>query len=173
MPGFTVREAVPRDAEQILGHMERIAVEPDNGVTWSPGELPTLEDEQKILSDHIANEGAIFIVALSDTGQVIGIANFRNGRRTATRHAGGLGITVDQAWRNQGVGTAMMQSLIDWAKNTGFIKRMELEVFAHNQRAFHVYQKLGFKVEGQKHSAYFRDGRYVDAYMMALLFFRD
>lgn len=45
--------------------------------------------------------------------------------------------------------------MIEWARGTGIIRRMELEVFTHNERAIHVYEKLGFLVEGTKEQAFF------------------
>jgi RimJ/RimL family protein N-acetyltransferase len=170
---YVIREATPDDAAGIIAHMEMIAAEPDNGITQSPGEMRTLEEQRKVLMDDARADNAIFLVAVSDSGEIIGVANFRGGKRLSTRHTGGLGITVHRDWRDHGVGTAMMQHMIEWARHTGIVKRMELEVFTHNKRAFHVYKKLGFEVEGSKRKAYWRDGRYVDAYVMALLFEDD
>ena len=48
--------------------------------------------------------------------------------------------------------------------------RLELEVFTHNARAIHVYKKLGFQEEGTRHQAFFKEGRFVDALMMGMIF---
>jgi hypothetical protein len=80
MNDFIVRSATPEDAEDILEHIEAIAAEPDNGVTMSPGEAPSLEEERKILAEYATLDNAIFIVAESSGGKIIGVTTFRAGR---------------------------------------------------------------------------------------------
>jgi RimJ/RimL family protein N-acetyltransferase len=63
----------------------------------------------------------------------------------------------------------MMTRVIEWATQNPVIRRLELEVFTTNERAIHVYEKFGFQMEGCKRRAYYKDGDYVDAYVMALL----
>ena len=45
--------------------------------------------------------------------------------------------------------------------------RVELEVYADNERAIHLYEKLGFEQEGLLRMTTVRNGRYVDEYKMA------
>jgi RimJ/RimL family protein N-acetyltransferase len=52
----------------------------------------------------------------------------------------------------------MKTYLIEWAENTGIIKRLELEVFAHNMPIIRLNRKLGFVEEGRRRNAYFQDG---------------
>jgi L-phenylalanine/L-methionine N-acetyltransferase len=44
-----------------------------------------------------------------------------------------------------------------------------LEVYTDNEPAVRLYKKFGFSVEGTLRRYAFRDGRFVDAYMMARL----
>jgi RimJ/RimL family protein N-acetyltransferase len=60
--------------------------------------------------------------------------------------------------------------MMDWVQANPRLRRVELEVFTHNLTAIHLYLKHGFEIEGRKRCAYFKDGRYVDAYLMALVF---
>jgi RimJ/RimL family protein N-acetyltransferase len=76
---------------------------------------------------------------------------------------------VDRDWRNRGVGTALMRRAIEWARGTGVLTRLQLQVFARNAPAIHLYQKLGFQIEGSRRNAILRDGEYIDSLMMALL----
>lgn len=166
---FTIREASPDDAEQMVAHMARIGHELDNNVLLTPGEFKlSVEEEREKIAELADADNAVWLVAEVD-GQIIGVLDCRGGRRAANRHSGGLGISVRKDWRNRGVGTALMEALIDWARANPVITRLELEVFTHNARAIHLYEKLGFQIEGCKRRAYFKDGRYVDAYLMALL----
>jgi RimJ/RimL family protein N-acetyltransferase len=62
-----------------------------------------------------------------------------------------------------------MAHAIEWARGTGFVSRIELCVFERNETAIHLYRKYGFKIEGWRRKAIFRDGEYLDDLMMALL----
>lgn len=169
MSTFTIREATPKDAEQIITHMVEMSSEPHNNILTSPGEFNvTIEEERDLLADYAASINSVWLVAESE-GEIIGILNCRGGRRSANRHSASLGISIMKRWRNHGVGSALMQRMVEWARGTGIVTRLELDVFADNARAIHVYEKIGFKLEGRKVRAYYKDGKYVDALFMALL----
>jgi putative acetyltransferase len=87
----------------------------------------------------------------------------------AIRHAVTLGMSVDQDWRRQGIGSQLMAQAIAWAKSTGIISRIELAVFERNEKAIRLYQKFGFEIEGKRRKAIFREGEYLDGLIMASL----
>jgi L-phenylalanine/L-methionine N-acetyltransferase len=164
-----IREAVPADAEQIIALVQKISAEPDVDIALSPGEFDhTNEAEQTILAEFAASENSIYLVAEAGD-RIIGFLNCKGGNRKATRHVALLSISVDAAWRNQGVGSQLMARAVRWAQDTGIITRIELLVFARNAMAIHLYQKFGFVVEGRQKRAIFRNGEYLDDLMMALL----
>lgn len=169
MPPYMVRVAQPTDAEGTLAHIQQLAIEPGTGVLIGPCDpLPSLHEERQTIADYAAVDNWIKLVADAD-GVIIGICTAKGGRRDASRGNVGVGLSVDAAWRGQGVGTALMERLIAWARETGFIWRIELDVFTHNTHAISLYQKLGFEIEGRRRKAYFKDGAFVDAFMMSLL----
>jgi RimJ/RimL family protein N-acetyltransferase len=49
------------------------------------------------------------------------------------------------------------------------VKRIELHVTVRNPRAFHLYEKLGFEKEGKIRRGLFKNGQYLDLWLMALL----
>ena len=61
----------------------------------------------------------------------------------------------------------LMETLLDLADNWLMLVRVELEVYADNERAIHLYEKLGFEQEGLLRMTTVRNGRYVDEYKMA------
>jgi L-phenylalanine/L-methionine N-acetyltransferase len=83
------------------------------------------------------------------------------------RHVGYVGLAVHDKWQAKGVGTALMQALIDLADKWLNLSRLELAVFTDNEAALKLYRKLGFVIEGTHRKFAFRDGEYVDAHAMA------
>jgi RimJ/RimL family protein N-acetyltransferase len=71
--------------------------------------------------------------------------------------------------RDRGYGSEAARLVIDHAFRTLDLNRIELEVYAFNPRAKHVYEKLGFKVEGIRRQALWWGGEPVDAIIMAML----
>ena len=62
-----------------------------------------------------------------------------------------------------------METLLDLADNWLMLLRVELEVYADNERAIALYEKMGFQREGLRRMATVRRGRYIDECSMARL----
>jgi RimJ/RimL family protein N-acetyltransferase len=164
-----IRPPRPEDAAQCLEHVDRICEEFPQYISLSPGELGlTVDQEAKHFADTAASDNSFFLIALVD-GHIVGFLNCTGGKRRAHRHAAVLGISIRKAWCDHGIGAAMMTAAIDRARATGVIKRIELQVFTHNERAIHLYRKLGFVDEGRRRKSTCRDGQYCDDLVMALL----
>lgn len=168
---YTIRQAVPQDAQALLDYLMELAKEQGIPVLLTPERVRsfTLESEIELIQRYSTSDNSQFIVADAD-GEIIAAITLAGGDRDVNRHRVSLGISVAQGWRNQGIGTALMQYAIDWARENPVVHRLELEVFCHNERAIHVYKKLGFEIEGRRNRAFYKDGRFIDEYMMAILF---
>jgi putative acetyltransferase len=114
-------------------------------------------------------ESAYYLVAVIDERLVgmVSIDTFPN--RPRRKHAGAIGISVHEEWQGKGVGTALMRAILDFADNWLNLTRLELEVYADNEAAIRLYERFGFELEGTLRQHAFRDGKYVDAKMMARL----
>ena len=164
-----IREARPEDAEQLIAYVQEIAAEPGLHIILQAGEFDmTVERERKFLQDCADADNSLFLLAEA-AGKIIGALTCVGGHRRAIRHMTKLGITVAKGWRGQGIGTAMMEQAIAWAKDSGIVTRIELAVFARNERAVRLYERLGFEREGLCRKAVFREGQYFDNLIMALL----
>jgi RimJ/RimL family protein N-acetyltransferase len=69
----------------------------------------------------------------------------------------------------RGLGTRASRLVLDFAFGALDLHRVELEVYDFNARARHVYEKLGFVVEGVRRDALWWDGAWHGAVSMAML----
>ncbi len=115
-------------------------------------------------------EGGLNIVAVAAADDaLVGHLALRRETRVHLHHTAHFGIAVDEAWQGRGVGTALMAAMIETADDWLGILRISLRVFTDNAPAIALYEKMGFEREGALRSDCFRDGSYVDAYVMARL----
>ena len=103
------------------------------------------------------------IVAVAD-GQLIGMLHIE-----VSRHGfGELKMLADRGWRGHRAGSALVAAAIDWARNHR-LRKLCLEVFAHNRAAIGLYCKCGFAEEGHRARQYRRaSGDLWDSMVMSL-----
>jgi len=157
-----VRHSADHDIDQI----RQIYAEPSNFAATLQLPFPSPELWEKRLSS--LSEGSFSLVACRGEevlGQ-LGIEMRKNARR---RHAATLGMAVKSSARRQGVASALMSAGIDLAERWLAVGRLELEVYTDNEAAIALYKKFGFTVEGTLRQFAFRDGKLVDADVMARL----
>lgn len=167
---FVVREGQVADAEQIIAHVRGIIAEPQWSVT-EPGEFQTTSEQEEawILSFPQRPHNLLLVADFGtvEYPQIAGVLSFNTQNRARMRHRGRLGISVNAAYRGQGVGEALMRALLDWATAEPELERIELSVFAHNTRALNLYVKMGFREEARLlHAFKLSDGTYYDEIMM-------
>ncbi|WP_104197124.1 GNAT family N-acetyltransferase [Cryobacterium sp. M15] len=78
-------------------------------------------------------------------------------------------ILIGPTGRDRGLGTEATRLITQHAFQTTTLHRIELEVFAFNPRAQHVYERSGFTFEGKRRDAHKFDGDYIDALTMSIL----
>lgn len=111
-----------------------------------------------------------FVAVIKEaTGEekIIGSAGLNVFPNPRMRHSASIGIMVHKDFQNKGVGTQLMEAIIDIADNWLMLIRVELTVFADNEKAINLYKKFNFEIEGIKKKAGIRNGEYVDELMMA------
>ena len=104
------------------------------------------------LNEIMASLGADrqWLLALRDEC-IIGMANVsRQSPRPRMRHRAVMGVSVSRDYWSMGIGRALMRWVITWCRAQGF-EQLELGVFAHNLRARHLYESLGFVLTHAHH----------------------
>ena len=124
-------------------------------------------EEARQFAAALAAGGGVQLVAV-DGDSIVGWCDIRRGPFEGLRHVGTLGVGLLPAYRERGLGPRLLARTIEAAAAAG-MHRIELEVFASNTRAVHVFEKAGFVREGLKRSARLLDGVADDVVCMALL----
>ena len=163
---FMIRPVCENDARDI--HEIRLQDEVLPNILSVPSE--TVDYTREWLSDIDPAAQHIFVAEIEhgdyDT-KVVGVASLMISNRLRQRHSASVGIMIHKEYQGMGVGTALMQKLIDLADNWLCLVRLELDVLAGNEGALRFYQSLGFVQEGVKIMETIRFGKYVDSIFMA------
>ena len=163
----TLRSALKEDAAMIRDFMIKTADQTDFLLSTSDDfRKKTVEDEEKWIESRIGGDGYILIVMKDDEMIANSDISFLNGH-VKERHRSAVGITVDKNYWNKGVGTIIFEELIKLAKKHEGTEQIELGVISANQRARHLYEKMGFRETGIVPKALkLPDGTYLDEILM-------
>jgi len=96
------------------------------------------DEARRIRLERLKNPNSTGWVAKDNSGTIIGVATPHIDSDGA-QHVGSL--YVDKSWHGSGVGSALMQNIIDWFDKS---KPIMLGVVTYNERAKAFYRKWGF-----------------------------
>lgn len=133
-------------------------------------ELPLdVERDRRVFLDSIASETAHSLLAVDAEGVMVGNLGIQlHGYGVAE-----LGMLVSSAWRGKGVGSALLEAAIEWARFVGAHK-VALQHWPTNEAAAALYEKFGFVEEGRLYRHYRRrSGELWDAVIRGLVLDKD
>jgi len=131
--------------------------------TWEQG--PPVPGTASFVAENIEC-GNPHVVAL-DGDHLVGWCDIVRQKRVFA-HLGVLGIGIIASHRGRGIGRQLLASAIGLAWQAGF-KRVELEVYATNLNAIHLYEQFGFRLEGTRRLGARLEDDLVDVHGMGLL----
>jgi RimJ/RimL family protein N-acetyltransferase len=126
----------------------------------------TGEEEAEWLSRvllQVEKNEVFFLVAEVD-GNIVASSDVQI-RGEDEKEGGLIGIIIRNDYRNLGIGTEIMKTMVEKSSSLG-LKVLIVNVFATNNRAIHLYEKIGFvptKIIPRKH---FRQNRFIDEIIM-------
>jgi L-amino acid N-acyltransferase YncA len=88
------------------------------------------------------------VVAVDDDGTVLGTAKMNNNQNGNGAHIASASYMVDPAHGGRGVGRALVEHSLDWARSNGFRGMQFNAVAATNAHAVRLYERLGFRIVG-------------------------
>jgi RimJ/RimL family protein N-acetyltransferase len=159
-----VRRAEPSDAEALADLGDAVGSEPEGWLVTTNGWRNVADERRYLRAIRRYPNAAVFVA--EDEGVVVGRLSIARDQHPACRHVADLGLMVAATHRRRGIGTALLEAAVDWARDAG-VRKLELHVFPYNTGAIKLYERFGFTQEGYRHAHYKRGDEYVDAILMA------
>ena len=164
--GVVIRLAAPADAPAMVALARAVGSEPE-GWLITRNSWRSAGDERRYLRALRRHSGAAVYVAETADGEIVGRLSVARDLHPASRHVADLGLMVGPRHRRMGIGRALLEQAVAWARESG-VSKLELHVFPHNKPAIALYEKHGYEREGYRRSHYRRpDGSVVDVVLMA------
>ncbi len=109
----------------------------------------------------------VAVIEEKNEQRIIGSASLEFNPQETLKHKAELGITVHDNYQNMGIGTALLNHLIDVARMKR-LSKVWLHVSIDNDRAVHVCKKVGFTIEGKLCKESYVNDKYRNDYRMAI-----
>jgi L-amino acid N-acyltransferase YncA len=161
---FEIRDAIAEDLPAITEiYHESVA----NGTATYELEEPG-EAEMRARHQAITGRGYPYIVAVSDTGEIIGFA-YASAFRTRPAYNWLVedSIYLSPAARGQGVGRALLNALLDRCTRLGF-RQMVAVIGGASPASIGVHRAAGFEMCGTMKATGFKHGKWLDTVTMQI-----
>lgn len=163
-----IRCAAEDDAERLLVYLKEV-FQDDQYFVLTGEDIArqnlTVEKEKDWIKDH-QKTGSIVLIAEIDN-EIVGLINVKSSSFRRLQHVGVLAITILEQYRSSGLGSRLMETVLDWPKENETIEKVALSVHATNLHAQRLYHKFGFVEEGRKiKEIKMGPGEYVDSILM-------
>lgn len=159
---FAIRRATEADAEAIIAVLEGIASER----IYTAINRPWSADQQR---QHLVSLSARETIHVAETeGEaIIGYQTLELWAPTldSMAHVGQIGTFLRPAWRRRGIGEALFQRAVDFARKRDYLKFV-IQVRSSNISAQGFYQRLGFRECGRLNRQVRINGREDDEIIM-------
>jgi RimJ/RimL family protein N-acetyltransferase len=161
------RHLHPQDLDAMLSYINEL-IEEDTYIGMY-GEKLTRAYEQEFLNESLKEikEGVKRHIVVEVNGHYVGSAEVRAAHLRRKNHTADIGISLAKEFREEGIGTALMQVIIQEAKQMG-LRILTLGCFENNPRALHLYERMGFITVGIVPEAIYFKGKYVGEVIMCL-----
>ena len=164
MSDITIRQATPADATALVQLARDVGAEPEGWLISTSEWRGAGEERRYLRAIRRSRDAAVFVAEAPDG--IVGRLSVGRDPHPASAHVADLGLMVAKGHRRQGVGRALLEQAVEWARGVG-VTKLELHVFPHNEPGIRLYEAFGFRREGYRERHYRRNGGLVDAILMA------
>ena len=160
-----LRTAGPEDALRMLAYLRACAEETDF-LLRVPEEWDIPVETEKALLQDMARQTDQLMVVCDVNGEIAGTCQVVCMNRVKTRHRATISIALRRAYWGQGISGVMLEEMEAFARERG-VTQLELAYIQGNERARHLYDRMGFVETGRGPDAMRqRDGTLADEIFM-------
>ena len=133
----------------------------------------TPELEQRWLRVALGGVDLLLVAWLLDDAEmrreleVAGSLSLVRGRPEFIRHTADLSMWLRSGFREQGLGSAFLETALAWAAAQDTLEKITLSVRSSNRRALNLYTKYGFVVEGRRRAFVKTEAGYEDEILLS------
>ncbi len=162
---ITIRQPLSAEAEALM-ELKRSYIKDTTTIPLFLEEYPIeIEKEAELIRTFDESHNSLLLVA-EHKGMLIGNIDLTGSPRSKIAHTAMLGMGVKNEWHNKGLGRALIETALEWAKNESPLKLIWLDVYASNKGAIHLYKSTGFQVSGIV-KGFFQEGeKFIDKIQM-------
>ncbi len=160
--------AKKEDAPKLLDYLCAVGSESDNLLIDSDGIGMSISEEvEYIVTMQSSDNCALFIGRIDD--EIVTVGSVTSSRRQRIAHHAELALSVKKAYWGLGIGSCMMQKIINFSRSNNITEILHLGVKADNLAAINLYKKMGFVQIGRFNNFFKIDGKYHDELLMNLI----
>ncbi|MBA2333086.1 MAG: GNAT family N-acetyltransferase [Actinobacteria bacterium] len=159
-----IRPARPEDAAALVQLGSSIGGEEGAWLLNTNGWRTVTEERRYLRALRRYPHAAVFVAEVE--GELVGRLSLARDTHPSSQHVADLGLMIAAEHRRRGIGRALLEQALDWARAAD-VRKLELHVFPWNEPALRLYEAFGFEREGLRRDHYRRGSDYVDAILMA------
>lgn len=136
------RSPAQSDAARMLDYLKDTASETQFVIRY-PEECTETEEQEAAFLERLNGSALDMMIVCIVDGEIAGSCQLALHGRIKTKHRADIAVALRKKYWNLGIGTAMISELKRVAREHGALQ-LELEYIEGNERARHLYEKMGF-----------------------------
>ena len=162
---FVIRTAMDDDQESLRKTIHEVATKGDYFEAETVAEV--LDHEEVLIRHNEIHSRLFFVACVGDDDEVAGWVHLDLPETEFLSHTAVLTVGLRSEYRGHGIGSALLDRGVEWARDHGF-EKLYNSVPETNERAISFLEDHGWETEAVRTDHYRIDGEYVDEVMMAV-----
>lgn len=160
---YTIRTARQADLSGLIGVIRSVAEEGKYIEAETVADV--LDHEEVVLRHNELRSRIVFVATIGD--EVVGWVHLNLPEAEKLSHTAVLTVGVLSEYRRHGIGSALLERGVEWARDHGF-EKLYNSVPSTNEEAVDFLDSHGWEREAARRNHYRIEGDYVDEVMMAV-----
>lgn len=162
-----MEQASKSDAKQLIDYLNMVGGESDNLLFGANEFYMSVEAEEHFIEEMRQSEYSALLIGKIEN-EIVCVGSIMAPSKKRILHQAELAVSVKKEYWGLGIGTYLMQALVDYAKQNKTTEILHLGVKSDNETAICLYKKMGFEEIGRYKKFFKINEDYYDEVMMNL-----